>query len=614
MFTDISGYTAQTSKQSRVENQKLLDSHNKILLPLVKRFGGRHIKSIGDALLCVFASPTDALLCAMAMQDSLFDDGLKKSPENRIHIKIGINVGDVRLEPNDVFGEAVNLASRIQSVTPSDEIYFSDGAYLAMNKAEIPSEEVGLKEFKGVTGEVRIWQVSFFSSTRPDPDTDNSLKDIARISYPFGGAHLRLPPKKSIIQNIIGDKDKAPMLFLFLFITCVIAGLAIFSHSSKSTVSNSSPLQAEDRISQVQKLYDELKFSGASCSKGSQLAREELETLRKRVSDGEMKASDLTWQNIAVEERSLLPKDIQIILSSEFEKKVQDSLRRAREAKMAGDELTESQILDSIDNEIRLAQENIEFLKSSTEVLIDVRMKMSQWEQIEGIKSKDLPSLALGQSLVREARNEKLKKNYGLQLKYLQKAKECFDVSIQIETGVQEVLKSATKNSQNESTLGMEALVSGDYDESIIHYNASLRLGEEAPSTFYGLSQAYEGRGLTDEALLVLGSHYSKFFPVKAYTAMGQILYRRGNYPEALQYLESAFKLLKPEDLHLEVTYTLAQTYKYLGNNKKALELYDASLKLLKENSAETVNQPMNIRDTIEANIQELNAKMTAQK
>ena len=71
LFTDIAGVTDATSFQSREQNQRILDTHNAILLPIIKRFHGRHIKSVGDAFLLAFTSPTEAMRCAMAMQDAL---------------------------------------------------------------------------------------------------------------------------------------------------------------------------------------------------------------------------------------------------------------------------------------------------------------------------------------------------------------------------------------------------------------------------------------------------------------------------------------------------------------------------------------------------------------
>jgi adenylate cyclase len=191
VLTDIVGYTETTAHQSRHENEKLLDTHNQILLPIVRRFKGRLIKSIGDALLMVFRSPTDAMLCGMAMQDALFEYNRGESEERQIHIRVAASLGEVRVTRNDIFGEPVNTTSRIESITPKDEIYFSEAIYMAMNKAEVPCKEVGWKELKGISQPIRIFNIPRFSTPRLVPEDVMAAEDISDLVYPFGGAHLQ---------------------------------------------------------------------------------------------------------------------------------------------------------------------------------------------------------------------------------------------------------------------------------------------------------------------------------------------------------------------------------------------------------------------------------------
>lgn len=192
LFTDIVGYTESTSKLSREESENMLAVHNGLLYPVVKRYGGRIVKTIGDALLIVFHSPTDAMLCAMAMQDSLFAHNQALAEDRQIHIRVAASLGEVRLENKDIFGEAVNITSRIESITPKDEIYLSDAVYMAMSKAEVPCTEVGIKELKGISEPVRIWQIPRFSRPRLVPEDVMKSKDIGEIAFPYGGAHLKM--------------------------------------------------------------------------------------------------------------------------------------------------------------------------------------------------------------------------------------------------------------------------------------------------------------------------------------------------------------------------------------------------------------------------------------
>ena len=198
LLTDIAGFTETTIQQSRLDNERLIDTHSRLLLPLIRRFRGRLIKTIGDAFLIVFKSPTDAMLCAMAMQDALFAHNRGQPAERQIHIRIAASLGEVRVTRNDIFGEPVNMTSRIEGITPADEIYFSEAVYMAMNKAEVPSQEVGWRELKGVAQPVRVYQIPRFGNPRLVAADAMSTQDIDGIAFPYGGAHLSKnhPPER----------------------------------------------------------------------------------------------------------------------------------------------------------------------------------------------------------------------------------------------------------------------------------------------------------------------------------------------------------------------------------------------------------------------------------
>ena len=190
VLTDIVGFTEATAQQSRSQNEQLLASHNSILFPIIKRFKGRLIKTIGDALLIVYRSPTDAMLSAMAMQDALYEYNRNRPEEAQIHIRVAASLGEVRVTRNDIFGEPVNTTSRIEHITPKDEIYFSEAIYMAMNKAEVPCKEVGWKELKGISEPIRIFNIPRFARTRLVPEDIMQTEDISDLVYPYGGAHL----------------------------------------------------------------------------------------------------------------------------------------------------------------------------------------------------------------------------------------------------------------------------------------------------------------------------------------------------------------------------------------------------------------------------------------
>lgn len=159
LFTDIVGYTARTAAQSRAEQIALLQQHDNILYPLIRQYGGNLIKSMGDGVLVTFRSSTMALRCAMAMQDALAASNVDCSEMEQLHIRVALASGDVQLQKQDVFGEAVSIAARIEALTPADQIYFSASVYLGMNKAEISAEQVATENLKGIAAPVDIYRV-----------------------------------------------------------------------------------------------------------------------------------------------------------------------------------------------------------------------------------------------------------------------------------------------------------------------------------------------------------------------------------------------------------------------------------------------------------------------
>lgn len=159
MFTDIKGFTPFVSKSSRKELEKLLNVHEKLILPIFKKFKGKVIKTIGDSFLVIFHSPTDAVLCGIKIQEKLFKYNKNLPRDKKLEVRVAINSGEVSLKGKDVFGEPVNIAARLEGVTKAGEVYFTESVYLAMNKKEIPAVAIGYHRFKGIPEEIKVYKV-----------------------------------------------------------------------------------------------------------------------------------------------------------------------------------------------------------------------------------------------------------------------------------------------------------------------------------------------------------------------------------------------------------------------------------------------------------------------
>jgi class 3 adenylate cyclase len=159
MFTDIKGFTARTSDSTRDGVRSLLDEHDRLLRPVFRHFDGTVVKTIGDAFLVYFESPTDAVICGLAIQSVLKKFNTSVSEKERIAVRVAINVGDVEMVDGDVLGEPVNIAARLEAITEPGEVWFTEAVYLTMNRKEAPSAEIGERTFKGIPLPVRVYKV-----------------------------------------------------------------------------------------------------------------------------------------------------------------------------------------------------------------------------------------------------------------------------------------------------------------------------------------------------------------------------------------------------------------------------------------------------------------------
>lgn len=156
MFIDIVDYTRTTSRLSREDYNRLHDMFESIVIPIFDKYGGKIVKEMGDAYFTIFKSPTNGVLCGMELQDALYE--YNSTAQIPIRVRVVIHTGEVIKRGSDVYGEAVNVAARMQDITPPNQVFFSEAVFSAMNKQEIPFMHLGLKKFRGLKYPVRIFK------------------------------------------------------------------------------------------------------------------------------------------------------------------------------------------------------------------------------------------------------------------------------------------------------------------------------------------------------------------------------------------------------------------------------------------------------------------------
>jgi len=152
MFTDVVGYTALMGRDEQ-HAFEILRRNRSIQQPILDRFHGRKIKELGDGILASFPSASDAVRAALAIQSACREDG-------NLQLRIGIHLGDVVFEGDDVFGDGVNLASRIQSASEPGRIYVSDAIQQSIaNQPDLQTQFVKKVELKNVREPVRLHEI-----------------------------------------------------------------------------------------------------------------------------------------------------------------------------------------------------------------------------------------------------------------------------------------------------------------------------------------------------------------------------------------------------------------------------------------------------------------------
>lgn len=186
MFTDIVNSTAMRDglvaehgevEGNRFYRERYLDPHNARIRGFLGKHNGFEVKMIGDAFFAAFAQPSDAVLCAVAIQRSLREEPIG------IAIRIGMHTGAATYKDHDYDGHAVNIAARVESLLKGGERIYcsSEAAALAKNLPGIRYQSYGVYVLKGLSQPVEIIDVLWDAAMQPDPP----LQPNERLPYPW---------------------------------------------------------------------------------------------------------------------------------------------------------------------------------------------------------------------------------------------------------------------------------------------------------------------------------------------------------------------------------------------------------------------------------------------
>jgi adenylate cyclase len=183
MFTDMVGYTALTQR-NEVLAMELLEEQRDLVRKSLANHKGREVDTIGDGFLMEFASALDAVKCAVEIQSNLREANANRPTERKIWLRIGIHLGDVIHIGNQVAGDAVNIASRIEPLAPPGGICITAQVYgSVVSKFEGGFESLGLPELKNVATPIEVYRISGFGEavSRPAPGKNSPAIDRVAI-------------------------------------------------------------------------------------------------------------------------------------------------------------------------------------------------------------------------------------------------------------------------------------------------------------------------------------------------------------------------------------------------------------------------------------------------
>ncbi len=196
---DVAGYSRLMSRDESGTLAALKDLRQDVLDPAIASHGGRIVKTTGDGLLLEFPSVVNAVRCAVQVQTAIVDRTAEIAEDRRIAFRLGINIGDIIVDGDDIFGDGVNVAARLQEIAPPGGICISSRVHDDVrDRLDAAFDDGGVQTLKNISRPLQVWRWQPGSA-------------IAAKSAPVPMAHP-LPDKPSIavlpFQNMSGDAEQ----------------------------------------------------------------------------------------------------------------------------------------------------------------------------------------------------------------------------------------------------------------------------------------------------------------------------------------------------------------------------------------------------------------------
>ena len=186
LFSDVEGSTDLRTERGDAVAHRILRAHEEVVRSCVAAYDGREVKALGDGFMLAFFSVRKALACAVAIQIGLAERNAA-SPGDEVQVRIGINTGEVVVEGDDLYGQAVNAAARIASRAKGGEVLVSEIVrQLAGSGPEFTFTDRGRYRLKGFPDRWHLYGV-VYEAARP-AELRRRLRRTDAVRGPGGGA------------------------------------------------------------------------------------------------------------------------------------------------------------------------------------------------------------------------------------------------------------------------------------------------------------------------------------------------------------------------------------------------------------------------------------------
>jgi class 3 adenylate cyclase len=197
---DVAGYSRLMGRDETGTLAELKSLRRELIDPAIAAYGGRLVKSTGDGLLVEFASVVDAVRCVVEVQEAMAERDAATDDDRRIVFRIGMNLGDIIIDGDDIFGDGVNVAARLQELAHPGGICVSSRVYDDVRDRQdmVAFEDGGPQPLKNITRPIHVWR---WSPGR-----------LGKAAVLDSGAPLALPDKPSIavlpFSNMSDDSEQ----------------------------------------------------------------------------------------------------------------------------------------------------------------------------------------------------------------------------------------------------------------------------------------------------------------------------------------------------------------------------------------------------------------------